>query len=532
MNAARQPVPILVFADAILGIRPYDWQCKILLNYEAGNRTAAACANNTGKTSLLFPVCALWLLWTEPKARLMYLTASGDQLKHQFFSYIRKYADRRAFAGWQWLDVEVRNASGGFLFGRSTDSGGRIEGLHDSDGSPAALLVDEAKSILPEIADTLERCNVSHRLDASSTGPAFGWFYDIMTGEGDGIKRFTVPSSMCQHVDPASIKKDREELKDNVFRIKHGAEFLYDEGTSMIGLEHVRGLLAAQRHAASGTMVPVPQLPKHPPGALNEHGIPYADAEKGRRLFVDPPRADRNAHQATPVRVTAYVGSVLIVSGPVCAFCDFAGGSDYNAFAVCDGNIVWIEDDWREKDTMATVGRFISLFKKMGLSGYQIGGDQGFGGALMDRLAEHGYHLKRVRNGDPAQNKKDFFNADAERWSLVGKLIQNRQIIIKDAKPDRLERLVKQLTSRQKIYDSDGRERLEPKDKMKARGLRSPDLADAVVGAVCMGPGSRPYAANPGLLIQEQEAIREVASHMERNRSPFYVPYVDFSRVW
>jgi phage terminase large subunit len=46
---------------------------------------------------------------------------------------------------------------------------------------------------------------------------------------------------------------------------------------------------------------------------------------------------------------------------------------------------------------------------------------------------------------------------------------------------------VKQLTSRQKIYDSDGRERLEPKDKMKARGLRSPDLADAIVGAVMMG---------------------------------------------
>ena len=48
---------------------------------------------------------------------------------------------------------------------------------------------------------------------------------------------------------------------------------------------------------------------------------------------------------------------------------------------------------------------------------------------------------------------------------------------------------MKQLTSRQKIYDSDGRERLEPKDKMKARGLRSPDLADALVGAVMTRPG-------------------------------------------
>jgi hypothetical protein len=149
----------------------------------------------------------------------------------------------------------------------------------------------------------------------------------------------------------------------------------------------------------------------------------------------------------------------------------------------------------------------------------------------MDRLAENGYHLKRVRDGDPAKNKKDFFNLAAEEWSTVGKLIQNRQIIIKDAKPDRLERLVKQLTSRQKIYDSEGRERLEPKDKMKARGLRSPDLADALVGAVMMGPGSHRYAANPGLLRQERDAIDTTLSHLERNRSPFYVPFIDFSRA-
>jgi phage terminase large subunit len=225
-----------------------------------------------------------------------------------------------------------------------------------------------------------------------------------------------------------------------------------------------------------------------------------------------------------------FEGSVRIIAGPIRAFCDFAGGGDYNAFAVCEGNVVWIEDDWREKDTMATVGRFISLFKKLGLQGWQVGGDQGFGGALMDRLAEKGYHLKRVRNGDPAKNKKDFFNLSAEQWSTVAKLIENRQIIIRDKDPERLERLVKQLTSRQKIYDSDGRERLEPKDKMKARGLRSPDLADAVVGAVMLGPGAHPYAANPGLREQERKAMQECARMMERNRNPFAVERIDFSR--
>jgi hypothetical protein len=44
-------IPILFFADEVLGINPYDWQCRILLNYEAGHPTAAAAANFSGKTS-------------------------------------------------------------------------------------------------------------------------------------------------------------------------------------------------------------------------------------------------------------------------------------------------------------------------------------------------------------------------------------------------------------------------------------------------------------------------------------------------
>ena len=51
--------------------------------------------------------------------------------------------------------------------------------------------MDEAKSILPEIADTLERCNAMFRLYASSTGPAGGWFFDLMTAEDERTKRFT-----------------------------------------------------------------------------------------------------------------------------------------------------------------------------------------------------------------------------------------------------------------------------------------------------------------------------------------------------
>src|SRR3981081_2839266 len=115
---------------------------------------------------------------------------------------------------------------------------------------------------------------------------------------------------MCPHCDTAGIEADRQNLKDSVFRIKHGAEFLYDAGDSMINLEHVRAL-------------------------------------------IDNPPA------FTP--------------GPKAAFCDFAGPGDESVLALCEGNRASIvPDPWRSRDTMHSVGRFLTLFRKLNLQGYQI----------------------------------------------------------------------------------------------------------------------------------------------------------------
>ena len=136
-KATAPKIPILLFADSILGIQPYDWQCQILLNYEAGFQTAAACANFTGKTSILFPIAALWSLYCFPRSRVMYLSATGAQVKNQFFAALTRFRFRPAFSGWTCLETELRNREGGFLFGRATDTGGNIEGIHDQPDSPA-----------------------------------------------------------------------------------------------------------------------------------------------------------------------------------------------------------------------------------------------------------------------------------------------------------------------------------------------------------------------------------------------------------
>jgi len=418
---------ILEFAYHLGFENLYDWQCRILLRYQAGDPTAAACANFTGKTSTVFPVCSLWTLYNFPRARVQYLSATGAQVRNQFFAALNRFSLHRFFAGWSWLDTEVRTPAGGFLFGRATDQSGNIEGIHDQFQSPAALLVDEAKSVRDEILDALSRCNTTFRLFMSSTGQAAGGFYQICTSKSHLWKTFRVQSCQCPHVPQSLIDADRENLKDSVFRIKHSSEWLYDAGDSMISLEHVRALID------------------------------------------NPP-------PVTPGRVTA--------------FCDFAGSGDESVLATCEGNSARIVGEpWRHRDTMASVGKFISLFKQLRLQGFQIGGDEGYGHQLMDRMAELGYHLRRINNGSAALRDDLYVNLSAEWWSIVGQLIEHRRIIIPND-----EKLIAQLTSRRKLYDSRGREKLESKADLAAHGVESPDRADALIGAIMMGIGSDPYA--------------------------------------
>ena len=195
----------------------------------------------------------------------------------------------------------------------------------------------------------------------SSTGAAFGAFYQIITAKAHLWKTFRVKSSDCAHVPRDLIESDRENLKAAVFAIKHDCQFLYDAGDSMISLESVRTL-------------------------------------------IDNPPA--------------------FVPGPTTGFCDFAGPGDESVVATCCGNKAEI------------VGKLLTLFRKLNLQGFQIGGDEGYGHQLMDRLQEEGFYLQRINNGSPAKRADIYFNLSAEWWSIVGQLIERRQIIIpNDEKP-------------------------------------------------------------------------------------------------
>jgi hypothetical protein len=67
---------------------------------------------------------------------------------------------------------------------------------------------------------------------------------------------------------------------------------------------------------------------------------------------------------------------------------------------------------------------------------------------------------------------------------------------------------------------------------MASRGVESPDRADALIGSVMLGIGSNPYALYPNGQEFMAKELEKVNRTMESRRTPFAVPYVDFSRGW
>jgi hypothetical protein len=165
--------------------------------------------------------------------------------------------------------------------------------------------------------------------------------------------------------------------------------------------------------------------------------------------------------------------------GSVQAFADFAAGRDENVLAVRRGNRVEIAAAWRERDTMKAVGRFIQLFEQHKLQSSEIYGDAGgLGISMIDALNEAGWKIRRVNNGAPAR-AEHYANLGAQIWFEGARQIERREIILPADKE-----LIGQLTSRLGWADSKGKLILESKQDMRARGLSSPDKADAVLGAM------------------------------------------------
>jgi hypothetical protein len=147
-------------------------------------------------------------------------------------------------------------------------------------------------------------------------------------------------------------------------------------------------------------------------------------------------------------------------------------GSDKTVFAVRHGRDIIEISKHQGLDTMQVVGKTIEFINKY-KPALTVIDEGGIGAGVLDRLTEQRFKVRGVNFGWKASNTVMYGNKRAEMWGMMKDWRKKGHI------PDDKD-LKQDLVGPRKEPDSSGTIFLESKKKMKARGLASPDAADAL----------------------------------------------------
>lgn len=156
--------------------------------------------------------------------------------------------------------------------------------------------------------------------------------------------------------------------------------------------------------------------------------------------------------------------------------CDVARfGDDLTVLGVRQGNKVYNIKKLSKRTTMAVSGEIIAFLKDNDIKPENFRVDViGIGAGVVDRLHEQGYDVIGVNVGLPPTDPETYANLRAEGYyDIIRKEIKNLDL------PDDDDWL--QLANIKYLYNSKGQLKIESKEDMKKRGLKSPDLADMLL---------------------------------------------------
>jgi len=171
------------------------------------------------------------------------------------------------------------------------------------------------------------------------------------------------------------------------------------------------------------------------------------------------------------------------------------GGADATVIVVRQGRDLVAIKRYQGEDTMTIVGRVIEAIEEYKPT-LTVIDEGGLGYGILDRLTEQRYKVRGINFGNKAKHPIAFGNKRAEMWNDMRNWLKSASI-----PTDR--QLRADLTEPAKRPDSSGTIFLEGKKEMRARGLASPDAADALCVTFAFPVAHREYT-EPSRRINSQ----------------------------
>jgi hypothetical protein len=177
-------------------------------------------------------------------------------------------------------------------------------------------------------------------------------------------------------------------------------------------------------------------------------------------------------------------------------------GTDRTAFCKREGSVITEIKSWRGLDLMQTVGRVMAEYDALPPSQQpsEILVDSiGIGSGVVDRMHELGAPVRGVNVAEAPSMKETYNNLRTELWFKCKAWLEDRSCKLPND-----DELLADLTGIRYAFTSSGKMAAESKDAMRKRGLRSPDLADAV----CLTMASDAATALSGPMSRWRGALR------------------------
>lgn len=451
----RDPV---AFVYECLQAEPDEWQRDVLAAFPSNPRQAMKACKGPGKTAVL-----AWLAWnfllTRKHPRIVATSITGDNLSDCMWTEMKKWqnASRLLTAMFTWTKTRIvcndhpetwwmsaRTWSKG---ANPTDQANTLAGVH---GDYVLFILDEAGGIPDAVMAAAEAGLANARLEGNEGHLLIAGNPTHLEGP---LYRACTHEAHLWHV--TEISGDPDDPKRSPRVSKEWAREQID------------------KYGRDNPWVLVNVFGRFPPSSINS------------LLGPEEVRAAMDRHLREP----DYINAAKVLGVDVAR-----EGDDRSVIFPRQGLASFAPIVLRNVDSIQGSGHVAKKWTEWGADACFVDNTGGFGSGWIDQLRQLRYTPIGIHfAGDPTD--RSYFNKRAEMWFAMAQWVKDGGVL------PPVPELVGELTEPTYSFKGD-RMLLEPKEQIKARMGRSPDLADAL--ALTFAAPVPPRRVEPELALPRQ----------------------------
>ena len=419
--------PVL-FVKEVLGVQPDEWQKDFLNAVASGERKISIRSGHGVGKSTTASWAMLWFLLTRYPVKVVVTAPTSAQLYDALFAELKRWVKELPPTIQDLLDVkqeriELKASSTEAFISARTSRAEQPEALQGVHSENVMLVADEASGVPEAVFEAAAGSMSGHNALTILLGNpvrSSGFFFETHNRLKDEwwTKRVSCEDSARVSQEYIDDMKSRYGEESNAYRIRVLGEFPRSDDDTIIPME----LLESAKH-------------------------------RDTRAYEDAP---------------------IIWGLDVARF-----GSDSSVLCKRQSNVVHTLERWRNLDLMQLTGAVVAQYEACDHKSRpaEILVDSiGLGAGVVDRLIELKLPARGINVSESPAMGGTYLNLRAELWHKAKAWLEKR-----DCKIPNNEDLIGELATVRYTFTSNGKIKIESKDDIRKRGLKSPDMADAFV---------------------------------------------------